>query len=78
MTSAGLKWWHAVCREVRESGTRSRNCDPTLAMAILCHDLRNSRHLGKQFKYFPIPVQPKALAFLRTQWLAAYRKAWRG
>jgi hypothetical protein len=77
--TVGLKWWHAVCKEVREDGygqgTRSRTyfipADDSMQVSIVDSVQRHDDH-------YPAVHRPglteKQYQFLRTQWLAAYER----
>jgi len=89
--TAGLKWWHNVCREVRESGSRYGQLDretlvnqadgpPDNGIVEECVETAVAEWDG----HYPgtgIPSQQlkhTELKFLRTAWVAAYRKARNG
>jgi hypothetical protein len=79
MTSAGLKWWHEICREVRESGNEFGHSRLSLLVRmdprnraihrILNKDiLAECRASGDWKTYQARVITPQALAFLRKQW----------
>jgi hypothetical protein len=82
-----LRWWHAACKEVRQIGAEvgrnnrwaEANKEPERVTPVETMDGDIERVMAKWGRTSDTNVwrgiSPKALAFLRTAWLAAYKKA---
>jgi hypothetical protein len=86
MTS-GLRWWHEVCAEVRESGRvwSRRDYEDHGAEAVVSADFADEQVRDvfmDCYRKFPsqnhLKLSNQARDFLRTAWLSAYRKARNG